>query len=39
MDFDYYKEYLNQTIYYYGSAKKRKFSFSWHLQNDEKSVM
>ena len=36
---DYCEEYLYPAKYYYGSVKKSKFSFSWHLQIDEKSVI
>ena len=28
-----------RTKYYYGGVKKHKFSFSWHLEIDEKSIM
>ena len=41
MDFEYCEEYLRNISnkYYYGSVKKSKFSFSFHLQIDKKSIM
>ena len=38
MDFEYCEEYLRNISnkHYYGSVKKSKFSFSFHLQTDKK---
>ena len=34
-----YIYWVYQTKYYYGSVKKSKFSFGWHLQIYQKSIM
>ena len=44
MNFDYCEEYSRSIsnkilLWYYGSVRKRIFSFSWHLQIDKKSIM